>query len=421
MWKAREPLESHPPRTLVLGVARPLSADAGEPAMAVHMPAPRSYTGEDVVEIHAHGGNLNARLLLQAIISSGLARHAEPGEFTYRAFINGKLDLTQAEAVADLIASHSRLSVSMAERQMGGALGSEIREIRQQLIDLLADCESRSDFPDEGLGFDPPEKLAASTQALTARLRKLYDTRRDGAVLRGGVRIVIAGRPNTGKSSLLNLLLGYDRAITSDIPGTTRDTIEEDVTLRGIPVTLVDTAGIRESEDAIEASGVERARKSIECSQVVIWLMDCAADDRSAELTELVNGTRGVRNVIAAWNKIDLLGRDDQAPDASDFLTIRLSVLRREGVEELLDAIERAVWGGPRHEIPDIAVSARHAGLLESAIGALPEAEKLLSLGRWELAAIPLRSAVSALGDIIGEGASFDVYETIFSKFCIGK
>ncbi len=421
-WSAPTPLTSHSPRTLVLGTARPLGMEIGEPALAVHMPGPKSYTGEDVVEIHAHGGNLNARLLLHTIIASGHARHAEPGEFTYRAFLNGKLDLTQAEAVADLIASHSARTVAMAERQMGGALGTEIRGIRGTLLELLSDGESRTDFPEEGIGFEKAAVLVDKIKAAVVKLQTLHDTHHDGAVLREGVRIVIAGRPNSGKSSLLNLLLGYERAITSDIPGTTRDTIEEDVTLRGIPVTLVDTAGIREAEDAIEAFGIERTRKSIESSQIVIWLLDATSVDHADELSELVKGTRDVRNVIAAWNKIDLYAPPpSELPPAVGIKTVRMSAVRRLGVEELLDALEQNVWGKPHHETPQVAVSSRHAGLLAAALEALPEAADLLFRERWELAVVPLRAAITALGDIIGESASFDIYDTIFSKFCIGK
>ncbi|NOY74687.1 MAG: tRNA uridine-5-carboxymethylaminomethyl(34) synthesis GTPase MnmE, partial [Kiritimatiellaeota bacterium] len=286
VWKGASPLSEAPARTLRLGVS-PFAADSavGDSVLAVRMPAPNSYTGEDVVEFHCHGGALVVGRLMSNILAAGAA-HAAPGEFTLRAFLNSKLDLTQAEAVADVISARSDMALNLAEKQMTGALGNRMRGIRGKLLSALSESESRMDFPEEELDWLPVEELSETVRSCSAEIADLLATAGDGAVLREGVRIVIAGRPNAGKSSLLNILLGSDRAIVTSIPGTTRDTIEEFASIRGIPVQLVDTAGIRDAEDEIEGKGVERSLASLRTAQIVLWVMD-AAGDRNSELKEL--------------------------------------------------------------------------------------------------------------------------------------
>ena len=418
----------------------------GETALAVFMPEPQSYTGEDVVEIQAHGGAFNARRLIEEIIKSG-ARQAEAGEFTYRAFINGKLDLTQAEAVADLISANSSMAMHLAEKQMDGVLGRKINQIRESLINILVECESRVDFPEEELDFVPIEKHILELNRILEELNTLYDTRIEGSVLREGIRVVIAGKPNSGKSSLLNLLLGYDRAITTDIPGTTRDTLEEIANIRGIPVKLIDTAGVRDSNDPIEEIGVNRTLLSLKRSQVTIWLLDASTSDIDEEIREMKDRIKDQKNVIIVWNKIDILenrekriGNRGKGIENSElqilgtrartieiglpevhYPEVRISVKENSGIDELLNIFEKAVWDHPHLHEPEIAVSARHAVYLSDAIEILPDALITLEDEDWELASVSIKVAVNALGNIIGEDASLDIYKSIFSKFCIGK
>jgi tRNA modification GTPase len=405
--------------------------DTGETALAVYMPAPQSYTGENVIEIHAHGGAFNARRVIDEVVKSG-ARQAAAGEFTYRAFINGKLDLTQAEAVADLISANSSMAMHLAEKQMDGVLGRKINFLRAKLINILVECESRVDFPEEELDFVPVEEHIFELGSIIEELNKLYETRIEGSVLRDGIRVVIAGRPNSGKSSLLNSLLGYDRAITTDIPGTTRDTLEEIANIRGIPVKLIDTAGVRSSKDPIEEIGVNRTLSSLKRSQVTIWLLDASVPDIDEEIKELEKRLKGQNNVIVAWNKMDIVeGRCNKANGSgheadfklpgTNYSEVRISVKENTGIRELLDMFEKVVWNHPHLNEPEIAVSARHVEYLQEALTVLPDAVVTLENEDWELASVSTKAAVNALGSIIGEDASLDIYKSIFSKFCIGK
>lgn len=419
IWKSKNTLSAETTGRFMLGKILPnLNNGAGESAFAVFMKSPNTFTGEDIVELHAHGGSYNGKRLLDAVINTG-GRHAKPGEFTYRAFLNGKMDLTQAEAVADLIASNSNMAVRLAERQMSGVLGEKISGIKNKLLDILVDCEARVDFPEEELDFKPVEEVVTVLNEISSDIKKLYDTGRDGIIIRDGVKVVIAGRPNAGKSSLLNLLLGYDRAITTNVPGTTRDTLEEFATIRGIPVKLIDTAGIRETEDAVEKIGVSRALDILKQSHVLLWVLDSASEEIELELHELEKYAVMNVPVIAIWNKIDIA--DSLKIRETLFPTVRISIKEQTGIDELLNLFEKAVWeGGHEHE-PEIAVSSRHAKCLFEAYEQIPPAIETILQHDWELAAVNLKTAVSALGNIIGEDAIIDIYGTIFSKFCIGK
>ncbi|MCK5843280.1 MAG: tRNA uridine-5-carboxymethylaminomethyl(34) synthesis GTPase MnmE [Victivallales bacterium] len=431
VWKGFVPLAKSPPRTLNLGICA-FSSDSsvGDSVLAVRMPAPRSYTGEDVVELHCHGGALVAKRLLRMVIDAG-AKHAAPGEFTLRAFINSKLDLTQAEAVADVISARSDIALNLAEKQMSGALRDRMRDIRGKLLTLLSESESHMDFPEEELDWLPVANLSETVKTCSAEIADLLATAEDGAVLREGVRIVIAGRPNVGKSSLLNLLLSSDRAIVTATPGTTRDTIEEIASIRGIPVKLIDTAGIREAENEIEGIGVKRSFESMRAAGIILWVMD-ASGNRNAELKEMRRHLGEDRAVIAVWNKIDIVdlplteGNDAAFQDGiDDSKTLRsivhVSVLRNTGVERLKDAVEDIVWNGENIEEPEVAVNTRHAELLVEAAEALSALPENLEAEEWELASSKIRSAVFALGTITGEDANPDVLDNIFSRFCIGK
>jgi tRNA modification GTPase len=358
---------------------------------------------------------------LEAVLLSG-AKHAAPGEFTLRAFMNSKLDLTQAEAVSDIISARGDMALNLAEKQMSGVLGNQMRDIRNELTQILSESESRMDFPEEELDWKPVNVLLDAAQHCSARIADLLRTAGDGTILREGVRIVIAGRPNAGKSSLLNLILGSDRAIVTSIPGTTRDTIEELASIRGIPVKLVDTAGIREAEDAIEGIGVERSFASLRTAQVVLWVLD-ASGNRESEIIEMKRHLTSTSEVIAVWNKVDIVATPiaEIETTISDLPTVLVSALQNKGMEQLYDAIEKIVWRGAIAEEPEVAVNARHAELLATAEEALSTLSESLADEEWELASSKIRTAIYALGTITGEDADPDVLDDIFSRFCIGK
>lgn len=384
-------------------------------ALAVYFKGPASYTGEDVVEFQCHGGAKVARSVLDLLLAQPECRLAEPGEFTFRAFVNGKMDLVQSEAVADLIESDNEMAMKIASRQLDGLLSRLFKDLREKLIFCLSECESRLDFPEENLDWDEelPEKIAGAVQ----QVRKLLDSAGRGEILRNGVKTVIAGKPNAGKSSLLNFLLGYERAIVTDIAGTTRDSLEESVVIRDIPVRLIDTAGLRENAGEIEKIGIERSYKYLDEAQVVFWMLDASAGD-AADLLEY----KSVHNkVIAVWNKCDLLEKNAVLPELP-VKTVKISVLHGEGLEELCDAFEEAVWGmDERGNEAEFAVNARHATLLKEVEGLLGEAIINCMEHEFELAAVQLQLAVRNLGFITGETADVDILGEIFSRFCIGK
>ena len=402
VWHGSAPLSREKARMMCLGRC------GGDQVLAVYMPGPRSYTGDDVVELHCHGGALAADQVLQCTLRGG-CRMAEPGEFTFRAFVNGKLDLVRAEAVSEVISADSRMALNLAERQLAGALSRVLGSVRDQLATVLAECESHLDFPDEELDWDTD--LAASLAGPVEELSKLLAGARDGMVIRQGVRVVISGLPNAGKSSLLNSILGRERAIVTSIPGTTRDTLEEAASLGGIPVRLTDTAGLRNSDDEVERIGIERSRREIASAEVELRVLDASTGD--------LGGFEAHDRAVAIWNKMDMAG-DRKLPELA-CRTVYVSALTGENMEELHTAFRELVWGREDWSEPDFAVSSRHAAELECVIQALPEAMTLLAEQRWDLAAIPLRSAVEALGRITGEYADPDLLEKIFSRFCIGK
>lgn len=418
VWHGRGRLGGSTARKMLLGKIAAANDADGEPALAVYMPGPNSYTGDDIVELHCHGGTLCARRALDTVIAAG-ARQAEPGEFTFRAFVNGKMDLTQAEAVADLIYAHSDMTLHLAERQIAGALKSRINRLRENLIDILSECESRMDFTEENLDWTDTGIFVERISSVIHEIGKLQASGREGVILRNGIRVVLAGKPNVGKSSLLNLLLGYERAIVTQLPGTTRDTLEETANIRNIPVRLTDTAGIREADSLIEGLGIDRSRKTIKESQIVFWILDASSTTISEDVKEMEEHLAGHRNVIAVWNKLDLAG-NAPLPELK-YPSAGISVTARSGIDKLMDIFEQAVWGFPHTEEPEIAVSARHAALLNEADDALADASDKLTSAEWELVAVHLRAAIAALGSITGENIAPDILENIFSRFCIGK
>lgn len=375
---------------------------------------PNSYTGEDCVEFTGHGGILVTREVLGRFLACG-AQPAGPGEFTRRAFLNGKLDLTQAEGVMDLISAQTRLSLRAARSQLEGTLGRRTTEARDTLLATLAHLEAWIDFPEEDIDPQTGALLRSRVQSILATVDSLLATADQGRVLREGVRTVIFGEPNVGKSSLLNRLLGFERAIVSDIAGTTRDTIEETINLHGIPLRLVDTAGVREAEDRIEAEGIQRTVRQIEAADLLLEISD-ASRPKPADAVFPASSAKH----LLVLNKVDL----GEHPSWAGVKAVRLSCTSGEGFETLSETIRDSLhfgdvdWG--EHAV---AINARHQASLMLARGGLTAALELLNdpTSDPELAAIDLREALDALGEIPGRVDTEDLLGVIFSTFCIGK
>jgi tRNA modification GTPase len=403
---------------------------------------PQSYTGEDLVEISCHGGILVTRKILALLLNAG-ARSAEPGEFTQRAFLNGKMDLTQAEAVMDLIRAQTELALRAANEQLAGHLGRELTKIQDELLTTLAHIEAYIDFPDEGISPETGKMLFDRLEETGASLAKLVATADQGRILRHGLRTVIYGEPNVGKSSLLNLLLGYDRAIVSETSGTTRDTIEETINVRGIPVRLIDTAGKRSSEDSIELEGIRRTELQLAQADLVLQVVDASlpsrddeggqsggmskeadkvSDDHAANSEnqrERRTSGAGQKNRILILNKVDL----GIHPDWESGQGVRFSCRTREGEEALNQAIwDSVMTGGISSQDFRIAISVRHQACLQKAITELDAAKRGLANNDLpELISIELRGALDSIGDVVGRHDTEDLLGRIFSEFCIGK
>jgi tRNA modification GTPase len=416
LWRGHKSLDQPPYRTLHLGQVATAEGTLDDQVLAVFMPGPHSYTGDDVVELHCHGGALAARRVLLELLQCG-CRHAAPGEFTQRAFLNGRLDLTQAEAVADLIAAQSTAALHLANRQLAGVLGRQVNALYDALAADLADLESRLDFPEEDLDWEAAAAVRERLEQTRASLEQLWASRHQGEVLRDGVRLVLAGPPNVGKSSLLNAILGRDRAIVTELPGTTRDTLEEWAHVRDLPLQLIDTAGLRDdSPDPIEQCGMARSRESLQTAHVVVWVFDATLPYAPQAWPELPTPAA----VLLVGNKRDLADRLP-APPPLPAGALLVSALTGAGLEALFDAIERLVWTRPQAGDSAVAVSARHAALLAATLPALQDASERVGTQDWELAAVALRAALADLGRITGRTADPDLLHTIFARFCIGK
>jgi tRNA modification GTPase len=383
------------------------------------MRAPRTFTREDVVEISCHGGILPARLVLETVFAAG-ARAALPGEFTRRAFLNGRIDLTQAEAVVDLIHARSELALQAANEQLAGKLSSRLKELRDELLTPLAHVEAHIDFPDEDIAPDTRAGLSARLAAVSARIEALLCTAKEGQILRQGIRAAIVGRPNTGKSSLLNQLLGRDRAIVSPLPGTTRDTIEETANIRGLPIVFVDTAGLRVAESEIEQEGIRRSHAMRDRAELILHVLDSSVP-LTPEDQQLL-AAPGTQAHILVCNKSDL-PRLLQFPTAPAVPLIEVCCLTGQGIESLKDAIKELIWSGAiQAEMLEVMINSRHYEALrraqEGVIAAQTELDTQASL---EFVAMELRIALNALGEITGQTITEDLLDRIFSQFCIGK
>src|SRR5262245_14140271 len=379
--------------------------------LSVHR-APASYTGEDLVEISCHGGTLVSAKVLEVWLRAG-ATAARPGEFTERAFLNGKMDLTQAEAVIDLIRARTDLALRSATEQLEGRLGDQIRTIRDELIALLAQINASLDFPEEGIEPDHDEALSVRLDAIRNEITGLLATADQGRVLREGVRVVIYGATNAGKSSLLNSLLGYDRVIVSDTHGTTRDMIEETVNLEGVPIRLLDTAGLRASESELELEGIARTQKSLQLADVRLHIADHNAP-KPAHFT----GVTSHLNEIVILNKSDL-------PENSDwkgFPALRISCATGDGLPRLKQEVLARIRQQNLRPESAIAINTRHRDCLRRALGSCDRARTALGEGlSGEYVAIDLDHALRAVGEVIGVVEVEQILDSVFSQFCIGK
>lgn len=402
-------------------IVDPESGGCIDEAMVVLMRAPRSYTREDVLEIHSHGGTLVVQKVLQLVLRDG-ARLAQPGEFTRRAFLNGRIDLAQAEAVIDIIRSKTDLALEVAQSQREGSLSRRIGEIKGGLVQLLALLEAHIDFPEEDIEPASRDEIALKVAEFSREIGGMIATYAEGRILREGIAVLIAGRPNVGKSSLLNSLLREKRAIVTSIPGTTRDIIEEVVNIRGIPLRLIDTAGIRETEDLIEQEGVRLTMEQIPRADLILFMVD-ASHPLSSEDIAIYDAIRDKRHVVVL-NKSDLL----EQPVASfplDEITCSISALTGEGLGSLKDLIAdlflHGKLGDRRAQL--FISNSRHRDALERANVSLQRFSENYSLagGQLELLAADLREVVQALGEITGETTTDDLLDLIFSQFCIGK
>lgn len=391
--------------------------------MAVYMKAPHSYTAEDVVEIQCHGSIVSLRKILALVLKNG-ARLAEPGEFTKRAFLNGRLDLSQAEAVIDLVRAKSDKTFDVALSQLEGSFSKKIKEIRSDLVDILVNITVNIDYPDEDIEVITYENLISGLGNVKAKVDSLLATADTGRILREGLNIAIIGKPNVGKSSLMNALLRETRAIVTEIPGTTRDTIEEALTIRNIPVKLTDTAGIRHTDDVIEKIGIEKSKESFNKADLVIFMVDNSRplDDEDREIIEYI----GDRKVLAVINKTDLENRLDISEikrKLPNGIFIETSMAREDGISRIEDEIENLVYGGKVKQNDSMMVTnVRHKALLEEASYALRDAASMAGAGEaLEFLEIDVNRAYEALGEIIGEAVNEDIINEVFARFCLGK
>ena len=394
------------PRRATLCTARDSRGDPVDQGIALYFPAPHSYTGEPVLEFQGHGGPVVMQALLAAFLDAG-ARLAEPGEYTRRAFLNGRLDLAQAESVADLIDAASRAAARSALRSLSGEFSQAIDALVAALTELRALTEAMLDFPEDEVDALHRDDARARLETVRAGLEGVLAKSRQGSLLRSGINVVLAGRPNVGKSSLLNRLAGEERAIVTPIPGTTRDALRESIQIDGVPLNVIDTAGLRESRDEVERLGVERALKELGRADVVLAVYDAASPDRSLPTAPPADAAR-----------IDVLNKIDLAPGENLPGAVRVSAKTGEGLDALRRAIlESAGWHADGETV--FLARERHLRALASARARLESAAG--EQGRWEFFAEELRLAQAALSEITGEFTADDLLGEIFARFCVGK
>ncbi|MBD2514126.1 tRNA uridine-5-carboxymethylaminomethyl(34) synthesis GTPase MnmE [Nostoc sp. FACHB-973] len=404
-------------------IRHPQTQQLVDEALLLIMKAPRSYTREDVVEFHCHGGIIAVQQVLQLCLENG-ARLAQPGEFTLRAFLNGRLDLTQAEGIADLVGAKSPQAAQTALAGLQGKLAQPIRQLRANCLDILAEIEARIDFEEDLRPLDD-KVIISEIEKIAAEISRLLATKDKGELLRTGLKVAIVGRPNVGKSSLLNAWSRSDRAIVTDLPGTTRDVVESQLVVGGIPVQVLDTAGIRETTDQVEKIGVERSRRAANAADLVLLTIDAAAGwtEGDEEIYQQVQH----RPLILVINKIDLVEETQRKTLQSKIQNPKSKILTAASQNQGIDALETAILeiiqtGKIQAADMDLAINQRQAAALTQAKISLEQVqatiEQQLPLDFWT---IDLRSAIQALGEITGEEVTESILDRIFSKFCIGK
>lgn len=385
-------------------------------ALAVLMRAPHSLTGEDVLELHCHGSPLILRLALQSLLRRG-ARAAEPGEFTKRAFLNGRIDLTQAEAVLELVGARTADAAGQAAELLDGALSRHLAGVRERLIRAKGLLEVAIDFSDEDVGLDP-RAIAAAIDAARDATRAVLATYARGVLLRHGLRVALVGAPNVGKSSLLNALLGSERAIVTAQPGTTRDVIEESIDCDGIPVALADTAGLRDTADEVERLGVERARARADTADLVLLVLDGSSPPTT--VPSWLDGERYLAvlnkaDLPCAWNAAALAALASQAP------VVHVSALRGEGLDDLRRAIVRRTGARPSEGVPTLSNARQHAGLVKVDTSLRQAADAIRDQVPPDLVAVDVQAALDHLGEVTGAITNDDVLDAVFREFCLGK
>lgn len=383
--------------------------------------SPKSYTGEDTVEISCHGGVLVTQAVLETILAQGI-RSAEPGEFTQRAFLNGKLELSQAEAVADLIHAKSIKAVDAAHQQLEGRLGEHIKKFRQQIIDATAMVELELDFIEEDVEFANKDQLRKLLIELDDEIGSLLDTYETGRLVKDGVKTVFIGRPNAGKSTLLNTLVGSERAIVTEIAGTTRDTIDADWSYDGLLFRLIDTAGLRETKDVIEAEGVKRSQKAFEMADLVVYLKDLSKPVDPAEREEIASFQKRAAQTpfLLVGNKVDV---EQNSQEERLHYDLKISALDGKNIELLKKEMKQRAIENKDYDTSSLLVtSSRHRDSLQKARENVTRAIQAMDSGMTgDLLAIDLRTALKELGTITGEITTEDLLDSIFSRFCIGK
>ena len=405
-------------------IVNPKTGDTVDEVMVSVMRAPKTYTREDVVEINSHGGILVVNKVLQVVLNNG-ARLAEPGEFTKRAFLNGRIDLSQAEAVMDMIRAKTDRAMHVAVDQLDGQMARLIRDLRQKILDTLAQVEVNIDYPE----YDDVEEMTSQlledkAREVKADIQKLLETAQQGKILREGLATAIIGRPNVGKSSLLNTLLRQDKAIVTDVAGTTRDVIEEYVNVKGVPLKLIDTAGIRETDDEVERIGVDRSRQAIQQADLILLVFN-QSEKLTAEDEALIEATKG-QNRIILLNKTDLdqqLNVDKLSQLIANDPIVSTSMMTQAGMDELQDKIAELFFSGQTGERDATYVSnTRHIALLEEAEDALSEVLNGIAFDMpVDLVQIDMRRAWDLLGEITGDSVQDELITKLFSQFCLGK
>ena len=419
--KSEVPLKERRDRSIQYGTIVDENGTCIDEVLALIMKGPHSYTAEDVLEIQCHGGREALESILQLILRSG-ARMANPGEFTERAFVNGRIDLAQAEAVMDVIQAKSRAGLTSAVSQLEGRLSKVINKTRNELTELVTRLEVMIDYPEEDLEDIAVPDVSGALKGMQKKLQHMLEESQSGRMIRDGVMAAIAGTPNAGKSSLLNRLLQEERAIVTDVPGTTRDVLEEWITLRGVPVCLVDTAGIRETDDTVEKIGVSRARQYLDRADIILAVID-SSRPLTEEDKDILQSVAG-KNVIVVLNKTDLppvVTSKDLSPYG--FLLCPISASTGKGLDELKDMLLQEVLKGGFTDGPSaLLTNTRHIELVRQSAEALNRAQQSLQDGMpLDCAVVDIRQAWDALGSITGDTVHDDIVEEIFSRFCLGK